>query len=289
MILKAESPIDGKIYFFVDKCLPFGHSISCAIFQEISDGITHIVQCKLSKRLINYLDDYFFVATLRSQCDRQISVFLSVCKQVGMPVSMEKTFWSDEIMTSLLFLINGRKHLVMVPLDKLAKANEIFDKMLTKGKRKTTVLRLQQICGFLNFLCRCVVLGRAFTRRLYNLIPAKMKPHHHIKINQEMRMDLAMWKEFLSHAIVFCRNFSVFSHAKEATEIDLFSDTSHNFNLGCGGYYKNQWFFIGWDEFTNKSVNPSIEYLELFAVTVAVKLWIHHLKNSRIVLFCDNE
>ena len=34
LIMKAESPYDGKTYFFVDKCLPFGAVISCAIFQS---------------------------------------------------------------------------------------------------------------------------------------------------------------------------------------------------------------------------------------------------------------
>ena len=35
--------------------------------------------------------------------------------------------------------------------------------------------------------------------------------------------------------------------------------------------------------------NPSIEYLELYAVTVAVLNWIGNFKNSRILLHCDNE
>ena len=34
LILKAKSPMDGKFYYFIDKCLPFGASISCALFQE---------------------------------------------------------------------------------------------------------------------------------------------------------------------------------------------------------------------------------------------------------------
>ena len=34
LIIMAKSPIDGQIYFFVDKCLPFGASISCAHFQH---------------------------------------------------------------------------------------------------------------------------------------------------------------------------------------------------------------------------------------------------------------
>ena len=32
LVMKAENPLYGKIYFFMDKCLPFGASISCAIF-----------------------------------------------------------------------------------------------------------------------------------------------------------------------------------------------------------------------------------------------------------------
>ena len=31
LIMKAKYPLTGKTYFFIDKCLPFGVSISCAI------------------------------------------------------------------------------------------------------------------------------------------------------------------------------------------------------------------------------------------------------------------
>ena len=34
LLMVAECPNDGKIYWFVDKCLPFGSSISCRIFQD---------------------------------------------------------------------------------------------------------------------------------------------------------------------------------------------------------------------------------------------------------------
>ena len=34
LVMKAVCPANGRTYFFVDKCLPFGSSISCKIFQE---------------------------------------------------------------------------------------------------------------------------------------------------------------------------------------------------------------------------------------------------------------
>ena len=39
LILKATDPETGITFYFVDKCLPFGASISCAIFQEFSNSI----------------------------------------------------------------------------------------------------------------------------------------------------------------------------------------------------------------------------------------------------------
>ena len=97
-----------------------------------------------------------------------------------------------------------------------------------------------------------------------------------------------MWHQFLMHPSVFSRPFTDFATAQDATILDLYRDSSRNFNLGCGGVFNNKWFFIGWDEFT-KYVKPSIEYLKLFAVAVAVKLWARLLKNQRVVLFCDNQ
>ena len=34
---------------------------------------------------------------------------------------------------------------------------------------------------------------------------------------------------------------------------------------------------------------PSIEYLELYAVTVSIYLWLHEVRNKRIILSCNNE
>ena len=59
LILKAYHPTTGRLYYFCDKCLPFGSSISCAIFQAISNGIAHIFRVKVSCETVNYLDDFF--------------------------------------------------------------------------------------------------------------------------------------------------------------------------------------------------------------------------------------
>ena len=62
LVMKATNPLDGKTYYFVDKCLPFGTSISCSHFQRFSNAVKHIVQFKTKKDLVNYMDDFLFAA-----------------------------------------------------------------------------------------------------------------------------------------------------------------------------------------------------------------------------------
>ena len=44
LTMKARCPLDDCTYYFVDKCMPFGVSISCAHFQEISNAIAYILK-----------------------------------------------------------------------------------------------------------------------------------------------------------------------------------------------------------------------------------------------------
>ena len=102
-----------------------------------------------------------------------------------------------------------------------------------------------------------------------------------------MKADLTMWLTFLQHPIVFSRPFLDFSTMPIADEIDLYSDASRR--IGLGAICEGSWMYQLWPRKFIERRNPSIEYLELFAVTAAVLAWIHRFKNSRIILFCDNE
>lgn len=203
LVMKAESPFDGRTYFFVDKCLPFGAAISCALFQDFSDAIAHIVRVKSGKDNVNYLDDFLFIAILRALCDEQMRIFLRVCKEINFPISAEKTFWSSTQMVFLGFLIDSIRQIVMVPVEKFNKGKSLISTAM--AKKKITLKALQKICGFLNFLGRCIVLERAFTRRLYSYTgnPA-LKPHHHIRLNAEMKADFSMWFTFSAASLIIC-------------------------------------------------------------------------------------
>ena len=117
LILKAKSPLDGVTYFFIDKDLPFGASISCSHFQRFSSAVAHIVRCMTGHDNVNYLDDYSFVVLLKLICNNQMQVFLDVCHQICFPVSIEKTFWANTCMVFLGLLIDTVNQCVSIPTD----------------------------------------------------------------------------------------------------------------------------------------------------------------------------
>ena len=288
LVMKAVSPIDGKTYYFVDKCLPFGASISCSHFQRFSNAVKHIVQWRTHKNLVNYMDDFMFAHLLKLPCNQQVDQFLKVCEEIAFPVSLEKTFWATTKLVFLGLLIDTVNQWVCIPADKIDKAINLIDNVLQKKSRKLTLNQLQKICGFLNFIGRCIIPGRAFTRRLYAYTAnKKLKPHHHIRINAEMKRDLLMWLSFLQHPTVYCRPFLDFSKILIADEIDMYSNASEK--IGFGAICGNRWMYNSWPLWFIKKYKPSIELLELYAVTAAVLKWIHLYKNRRIILFCDNE
>ena len=117
----------------------------------------------------------------------------------------------------------------------------------------------------------------------------KLKPHYHIKINQEMRSDLLMWEKFLQHPSIYAREFMDFASTLNVVEISMFSDASRNPDLGYGGVVGTSWMYGMWNKEFFIKFKPSIAYLELYALVGTVVNWIHHYRNRRIILFCDNQ
>ena len=138
LVMMAKSPIDGRTYYFVDKCMPFGAAISCSHFQEFSNAVAFIVKTKTGKWAINYLDDYLFVASLKIWCDNQIRMFLEICQDINFPVSMEKTVWGDTIVIFLGLLIDPKNKLICVPMEKLHRAIILISELLQAKKNKVT-------------------------------------------------------------------------------------------------------------------------------------------------------
>ena len=163
LIMKAKSPIDGLIYYFADKCLPFGASISCSHFQRFSNAIAFLMSHRTGQKPINYLNDYLFAALMKVLCDSQVNMFIELCKEINFPVNLDKTYWGTTVLVFLGLLIDTEKQTVSIPINKIETARSLIQSVLLSRNKKVTVAQLRKICGFLNFLSRCVIPSRTFT------------------------------------------------------------------------------------------------------------------------------
>ena len=296
----------------MDKCLPFGASISCSHFQHFSNALCHLIEWKTSSQglITNYLDDFLFLALMVLRCNYLIRRFLQLCEELGIPVSLEKTEWAAEIVIFLGILLNGKDFTFGVPIEKQERAMGMLKYML--DQKKVTVKELQALCGYLNFLCRAVFPGRAFVRRMYAKYShitnvhcnddarrlgkfPKLKQHHHIHLDREFKADCQVWIRFLSGDLqkVVCRPM-VDLLGSVSEEITFYSDSSTAKHLGFGCLLNNRWIQGFWNQgFPDfiQTQDPSIEYLELYAVVAGIFTWQDHeqLVNARITIFCDNQ
>ena len=303
LIMKAEHPeVPGKFFYFIDKCLPFGASISCSHFQRFSDALTYIVQIRVQDqaldqngRISNYLDDFLFIYIRIQGCNIMIKIFLDTCEEINFPVSLEKTEWATELIIFLGILLDGKRFRLAISEDRRVEILNWLQKF--KDRKKTTVKELQRLTGHLNFLNRAIVPGRTFTRRMYakfsgeamlNKKGKKLKPYHHIRIDAEFRRDCLMWEHFLVDQHAVNRPFLDLSITTQATEICFYSDASANKELGYGAIFGERWLFGQWEPNFIQSQEPSIGFLELYALCAGIFTWGDQLINSRIIVFCDN-
>ena len=159
---EGSQPKDKSVKFFVNKCLPFGASISCALFQHFSNAVCFLAENRSNAEgaVTNYLDDFLFVAILMSICNAMIADFIKLCEEIGVPISSEKTEWVSKLTVFLGILLNGWTLTLAIPIEKKKRAVDMLSTLL--HKRKVTVKQLQSLCGYLNFLTKVIVPGRVF-------------------------------------------------------------------------------------------------------------------------------
>ena len=277
-IMMAKHPITARIYYFVDKCMAFGHSISCALFQRFSNALAHMLRFLVKVKinwdpLTNYLDDFLFIAFTRFLCNYILETFIEMCNKLKVPVSEEKTEMADTQMTFLGVLLDGECLVLVITEEKRTRTLNLL--LNLKDRKKATIKEIQSLAGLLNFLNKAVFPGRAFTRRMYAKFsgPANqnLKPHHHIRLDREFKSDCEVWINFLgSSRSAVCRPFVDLGLTLSAEVLDLFTDAAKGESLGMGGVFGRHWFFARWEPEYIKTHNPSIEYLELLGVCTAV-------------------
>ncbi len=127
---------------------------------------------------------------------------------------------------------------------------------------------LESLVGSLSHACKAVRPGRAFKRRLQDLMTTVERGGRRVRLNVEVRADFEWWHQFglrwngttLMKEVV----------TDEEPQEEMFSDVSGNW--GCGATWKGRWFQIQWSALPGTS-GWSIMSKELLPIVVTAVVW----------------
>ena len=170
----------GKFYH--DKCLPMGCSVSCSLFETFSTFLEfQVKEVSQSVGITHYLEDFLFVGESASSCAALLQTFRDVWTQLRVPLAEEKTTGPCQTIIYLGLEIDCVKQEIRVPVHKVQALRIQIQAILER--RKLSLKAIQSLVGSLNFVCRAITPGRAFTRRLIALSRGLRKPHHKVRIS----------------------------------------------------------------------------------------------------------
>ena len=271
--------------YYVDKALPMGASCSPAFFELFSTFLEWVVKEEANTEWVShYCDDFILVGFEegRKSCHQLVSCFERVCSELGVPLAHDKSVGPTTKLVYLGLEIDTIKQAVSIPNEKLI---AIVGKVKSALDASSITLKeLQSLIGSLTFVCKAIAPGRAFLRRLIDLVIGVKKQWLHIRLSKGAKCDLKMW-------LVFLQDFNGCAIIPEQfwrdeCDLQLFTDASGS--VGYGGYFKGMWFQGKWP-WGDNDTKKSIAWLEFFPVVVSVALWGDSLKGKRILVRSDNE
>ena len=119
----------------------------------------------------------------------------------------------------------------------------------------------------------------------------KLKQHHHIRLDNEFKQDCNVWLQFLTDELGNIVNrpvIDLLSSCVTSHAIEFYLDASKM--IGFGALLNHHWIRGDWDKTLISEQDPSIAYLELYALCTSVLTWETHedLVNTQITVYCDN-
>lgn len=271
----------GSVQYYMDACLAMGLSISCQVFERFSSALQWILESKYDASMSHIIDDFFFVGPANSdKCRFSLHTFLDICRDIQIPIKQEKTTVPATCITIYGIEVDSLTMETRLPTDKIVKISNALQDI--KNRKKVTLRELQSVIGLLNFATSCVVPGRTFLRRLYDLTAGVKWPWFSIRISMEARADLAMWNTFINSFNGRC----MFLGDDWVSSDTLHLVTDAALSVGFAAVFGSQWFAKRWPV---SFLSHHINVLELFPIVLAVEIWGGKMSNHKIVFHSDNE
>ena len=172
--------------------LPFGLRSAPKLFNVVADALEWCVRTQGVQPIFHYLDDFLVLGAPDSpQCAQGMAILDGVCATLGVPTAEHKRDGPTAQLTYLGIEVDTIARTLRLPADKLHRLQALLS---TWGDRKACSRQeLKSLIGLLNHACKVVRSGRAFLRRMIDLLHAvpmhPLRPHP-IRLNRDFRADI---------------------------------------------------------------------------------------------------
>ena len=262
---------------FIDTALPFGLRSAPKVFSAFADALAWVLARAGVTWQLHYLDDFLLLGHPGTQqCEQALRIAMDTLGQLGVPVAAHKTGGPATALTFLGIHFDTMAMSLSLPADKLARTlNTVLS---WRGRRIATKRQLQSLIGLLSHAATVVPPGRAFIRRMIDLLKVARRPDHHIRLTADFRSDLLWWASFLpgwnGRAIL---PDPLPSHTVTA-------DASGSW--GCGAVSDSgKYFQLQWPE---SWLQVNIAVKEMVPVVVAAAIWGQEWQDQTVLVKSDN-
>ena len=266
----------GKTYQF--RALPFGLAPAPYAFSRVVKAV--VKHCRhMGMRLHSYLDDW-----LQPSQSRSLSLFhreqlLDTVLSLGFVPNWIKS----ELVPSQKFSFLGARFcleegLIGPSLDRITRLETLIQKMLSA--RSASARQIHSLLGQMESMARLLPDGRAHKRLLQWHIKdrwsqADQSWDFHISLGPWFRQAVSQWlnRDFLYTMVPLCRS---------PPDLFLFTDASldgwgaHMGDYSASGQWSPRWRA------------QHINVLELRAVVLALRCFVHTVRNCHVLLSTDN-
>eukprot|EP00854_Cymbomonas_tetramitiformis_P000285 gene285-biopygen197 len=285
----------------MDTRFPFGIKAAPGLFSDVTVLISRMLQSRGFPGVVVYLEDFLLVADSEEACQQGFDLLLELVKYLGFEVAPEKVESPRQDIVFLGVRLQSNQSglgVVAMSIDESRVQRVAAECRHVAGLQKVGVKEVERLVGQLMFCARVVYGAKMFLRSGYDFLGrARRMRRVFDSVPEGLSKDLRWLAKMLDtnngHAMVLNKRpvvrdfFAVDAAGEEAVD------------GGMGGFFGGRWFSVKWDDVKQWKVLPfspfrdeassHINYLELFVIFWALKLWGHLLRGCKIVLWSDNE
>ena len=265
--------------FYYDIVFGFGLRSAPYIFNLFAEALHWIITRHIPMRLRHYLDDFLGIfppSSLFTQVTAAMDWIMELGRALGLRFQPEKTLSPVTCIEYLGLELDSIAMEARLPTPKLDILRDLLAEWSTRPV--CTLLQLQELAGYLQFVSQVIPLSRAFMHHIFRFMTSFRTSRTRRRVPSALRRDLDWWQNVASSWNGICLL------APKRAEAHIFTDASGT--KGIGGIFGSRWFS---SRLPRRLRDRDIQYKELFAVLHALLCWGPDLSGKHVIFHVDNQ